>query len=158
MTTPEKEPMDARGPEFTVARVFDFADPDTGPGFEPGHPSVEDPAEREQLLEYLHGGYPILTTLATMNDILDPEAGSVVPTSFRTDGVWIWTDSVEYYLDRHGIEPDAELTRHIREQVSAGIVVPDTDEETAIRACDFMLNPPPEEASKPVWYPGRRSD
>jgi hypothetical protein len=141
-------------PEFTVARVFDFADPETGPGFTPDHPRVTDEAEKDRLLAYLRGGHAVLTTTATMDDILDPDAGPVVPTSFKTDGEWIWTDTVEYYLNRHDVVPDAELTRHIAAQVGRGQLVPDTDTDTAIRAADFLLDPPSEPSTTAVWFPG----
>jgi hypothetical protein len=144
------------GPEFTMARVFDFADPVTGPGFEPDHPVIDDPAERAGVLEYLNNGFPVLISLAMMDDILDPEAGPAVPTSFRTDGVWIWQDPISYYLERHSIAPAADLTEHIRQQLSAGITVPDTDEETANRAADFILQPPADDAGAAVWFPGSR--
>ena len=45
--------LSVSGPEFTVARVFDFADPDTGPGFDPSHEVIDDPGERAGLLDYL---------------------------------------------------------------------------------------------------------
>jgi hypothetical protein len=141
-------------PEFTVARVFDFADPVAGPGFEPGHRVITDEAEKERLLAYLRGGHAVLTTTATMDDILDPAAGAVVPTSFRTDGEWIWTDTVEYYLNQHGLAPDAELSRHIAAQADLGRTAPDTDTDTAIRAADFLLNPPAEPSTAAVWFPG----
>jgi hypothetical protein len=141
-------------PEFEVARVFDFADPVAGPGFAPDHPVIDDPVERGQLLTYLRGGHPVLTTTATMTDILDPQAGDVVPTTFRTDGEWIWTDTVQYYLDHHRLAPDARLTAHIESQLDWGQLLPDTDQETAIRAAEFLMHPPPPEAPTAVWFPG----
>jgi hypothetical protein len=140
--------------EFEVARVFDFADPVTGPGFAPGHAVIDDEEEREQLLGYLHAGIPVLITTAGHADILDSSVGAVVPTSFRTDGEWIWTDSVEYYLSRHGLAPDARLLARIRAQFARGEIVPDTDQDTAIRAADFLLHPPAEQARTAVWFPG----
>lgn len=142
------------GPEFTVAKVFDFADPITGPGFAPGHPVIDDPAERERLLAYLRAGHPVMMTTAGMEDILDPAAGPVVPASFRTDGEWIWTDTVGYYLSRHGIAPDAELMTHIKAQFARGVTAPDVDRDTAIRATDFLLHPPAAKATTAVWFPG----
>jgi hypothetical protein len=141
-------------PEFELARVFDFADPVTGPGFAPDHPVIDDPVERGQLLDYLRAGYPVLTTTATMADILDPRAGDVVPTTFRTDGEWIWTDTVQYYLDRHGLAPDARLTEHIGAQLDWGQLLPDTDQETAIRAAEFLMHPPSSDAETAAWFPG----
>jgi len=140
-------------PEFRVARVFDFADPVTGPGFAPGHAVIDDPARRDRLAGYLRGGHPVLMTTMRMNDVVDPAAGPAVPASFRTDGEWIWTDSVEYYLSRHGLAPDAELTAHIEAQIDRGQTVPDTDRDTAIRAADFMLHPPAGQARTAVWSP-----
>jgi hypothetical protein len=32
-----------------------------------------------------------------------------VPTGFRTDGHWIWSTAVEYYLDHHSVAPDSRL-------------------------------------------------
>jgi hypothetical protein len=141
-------------PEFKLAKVFDFADPESGPGFAPDHAVIDDPAERERVLEYLRGGVPALMTTAAMDDILDPDAGAVVPMSFRTDGEWIWTDSVVYYLSRHGLAPDAQLAAHIDEMCAQGVTVPDTDTDTATRAADFLLNPPAEQAAPAVWFPG----
>jgi hypothetical protein len=114
---------------------------------------VEDPLEREQLLGYLRGGALVLATTAKMSDILDPAAGAVVSASFRTDGEWIWADTTEYYLSRYGLAPAVDLTAHIRRKLFRGELVPQVDDETAVRAADFLLNHPadPEEA---VWFPG----
>jgi hypothetical protein len=138
-------------PEFEIAAVYDFADPGTGPGFAPDHAVIDDPAERDRLLRYLQGGVPVLSTTARLDDVWDPAAGPVVPASFRTDGQWIWTDTVEYYLRRYGVAPDARLTARIDAEVARGVVRPDTDEATAIRAADFLLHPPAEAARTPVW-------
>lgn len=140
-------------PEFAVARVFDFADPVSGPGFAPDHAIISDLGERDQLLTYLRGGHAVLTTTATMDDILDGSVGSVVPTSFRTDGEWIWTDTVEYYLSQYGLAPDAELSEHIQHQVGLGHAIPDIDTDTAVEAADFLLNPPAAPSTTAVWFP-----
>jgi hypothetical protein len=34
--------------------------------------------------------------------------------SFRTDGRWIWTDAVAYYVREYGLAPEAKLLSHIR--------------------------------------------
>lgn len=146
------------GPEFAIARVFDFADPVTGPGFAPDHPVIDDPDRRDRLLAYLRGGYPVMMTTSTMDDVLDEGAGAVVPASFRTDGEWIWTDTVVYYLDRHGLAPDAELTAYIEGQLGRGRLVPGTNQEIAVRAADFLLHPPPAQTRTAVWFPGHGAD
>jgi len=142
------------GPDFELAAVFDFADPVGGPGFAPDHAVVDDPDEREEMLGYLRAGLPVLMSTATMNDILDPAAGAVVPTNFRTDGEWIWTDSVMYYLSRHSLAPDPGLAEHVRSKLSSGAGTPVVDDDTAGRAADFLLHPPGAEQEEAVWFPG----
>jgi hypothetical protein len=142
------------GPPFKIARVFDFAKPDTGPGFHPGHRMVTDSAERDRLLQYLASGTLVLHTTARARDVLDPDAGQVVPTSFRTDGEWIWTDTVAYYLEQHGLAPDDELAAHIDARWQAGDADAETDGETAVAAATFLLYPPPKEAREAAWTAG----
>lgn len=141
-------------PEFTIARIFDYADPVTGPGFAADHAVISDAVRQEALLTYLRSGYPVLMTAAAADDVLDPAACAVVPTSFRTDGAWIWTDSAGYYLSRYGLAPDAELTAHIEASIARGETVPSVDADTAIRASDFLLHPPAAQARTAVWFPG----
>ncbi|MFC3455542.1 hypothetical protein [Amycolatopsis speibonae] len=134
--------------EFTLARVFDVVDPETGPGFAPGHPLVEDPEELRALVAYLTGGTPILVTPSLLDDVLDPERTAVVPTNFLTDGTWIWTDTVTYYLENHGMAPEPCLLGHIRERGTAVPVPP----EVVQRAVGFVLTPPAERTA--VWSAG----
>jgi hypothetical protein len=142
------------GPPFRIARVFDYAKPDTGPGFHPEHRVVTDAAEVDRLLEYLTSGSSVLHTTARSHDVIDSAAGQVVPTSFRTDGEWIWTDTVAYYLEQHGLAPDEELAAHIEARWQAGNTDAETDQETAIEAANFLLYPPPEYAREVAWTPG----
>jgi hypothetical protein len=142
------------GPPFKVARVFDFAKPDTGPGFDPGHRVIADADERDRLLAYLTSGTTVLHTTARTQDVLNPDVGQVVPASFRTDGEWIWTDTVAYYLEQHGMAPDEELAAHIDARWQAGDVDAETDYDTAVEAANFLLYPPPEYARKAAWTPG----
>jgi hypothetical protein len=141
-------------PPFKIARVFDFAKPDTGPGFDPGHRVVTDSDERDRMLRYLTSGTTVLHTTARTQDVINPEAGQIVPASFRTDGEWIWTDTVAYYLEQHGLAPDEELAAHIDARWQAGDVDAETDYETAVEAADFLLYPPPQHARQPAWTPG----
>jgi hypothetical protein len=131
-------------PEFDLAAVFDVDDPDIGPGFAAEHAVVTDAGEREQMLTYLRSGALVLATTATTDDVVDPDAGAVVPASFRTDGTWIWADAAEYYLGRYGLAPDAGLGDHIRRQLASGELVPLVDDETADRAAEFLLYPRPD--------------
>jgi hypothetical protein len=143
--------------EIRLARVFDAVDPHTGPMFDPDHPLIQDFDEAERLLDYLEAALPIMTTTSLMADILDPEHPEVVPLSFRTDGEWIWTDTVSYYLERHSLAPDPDLLSHLR---SAGPTPPSVSGVAVHRILSFLQRP---DDSEPVWVvppvagPGVRS-
>ncbi|ANN15990.1 hypothetical protein SD37_10290 [Amycolatopsis orientalis] len=113
--------------DVKVARVFDKSDPETGPAFDPDRPKIADEAERERLCEYLESATLLLVTAARLDDIVEPERGATVPTNFYTDGSWVWTDSVTYYLREHHLAPDPELVAHINE-IDGPPPLPDTVE------------------------------
>lgn len=117
-------------PALSVARVFDGVR-DGAPYFLPDHPLVDDP----RLAAYLRAGTPILSTTSTDLDRIDPSRGQVVPLSFRTDGTWIWTDTVTYYLEEHRIRPDEELCAHI---AGRGYSCPEVDAATARHAVEEL--------------------
>ena len=104
---------------------------------------VTDAAERDRLLEYLTSCTLVLHTTARTADVLDPAAGQVVPSSFRTDGEWIWTDAVPYYLQQQSLAPHEELAAHIQARWQADDPDAETDDETAVEAANFLLYPPP---------------
>ncbi|KFU75209.1 hypothetical protein SAMN04489729_7094 [Amycolatopsis lurida] len=131
--------------EIKVARVFDEVDPENGPRFASDHETMDDEDERTWILEYLDSGIELLVTTGTMGDIVDPAQGSVVPMNFRTDGVWVWTDTVTYYLETHHLAPDSELLEHIR---AAGGLPSSLDTVTLGRAVAALS---PAQGRQPVW-------
>jgi hypothetical protein len=125
------------GTPVETARVFDRVDPVTGPLFDDGH-EVLASGERERLARYLEAGSPLLVTTERAVDIVDPARGRVVPMSYRTDGRWIWTDTVTYYLMAHGLSPDADLLEHVR---AADYRMPDVDAVAGHRALAHLYRP-----------------
>jgi len=134
-------------PELLLARVFDGADPRTGPFFAPDHPRVEG-EQRDRLLAYLRGADTLLSSFGYLDDILDPDNAGVVPVSFRCDGRWIWTDAVTYYLDRHGLAPDPELQAHV---LAAGGPPAGLSRVALHRAMETLTAPDLEEEGEPSW-------
>jgi hypothetical protein len=47
-----------------------------------------------------------------LDDVLDDDRMAAVPIGFRSDGRWVWPDTVSYYLKRHGIAPEPDLLAH----------------------------------------------
>ncbi|MGA5824023.1 hypothetical protein ACPC54_40025 [Kitasatospora sp. NPDC094028] len=136
---------------FRPAAVFDTVDPVTGPGFAPDRPRLAAGGAREAVARYLHAGTAVLLTPMLMDDVVDPRRQGVVPMGFRTDGRWIWTDTVTYYLEEYGLAPDPELLAHVREQGDGPW--PEPEPGVLEQAASFVLTPP-EAAAEPVWTAG----
>lgn len=122
-------------PEVRIARLFDAVDPESGPYFAADRGRVEDAAERERIAGFLDAGTVILFTTAREPDRVDPASGGEVGMSLRTDGEWVWSDALAYYVRRHGIAPDPDFYAHI-----AGLdyTCPPTDDATAQRALEAV--------------------
>jgi hypothetical protein len=132
--------------DISVARVFDEVDAVHGPRFDPDRHSV-DAADRERVAAYLSAGVPVLGTSATMVDIVDPGRGDVVPLSLRTDGQWVWSDTVSYYFNTYGLAPDPDLLRHVELHEPPVWV----DEVALHRVLARLLSPERAEAQA-AWY------
>jgi hypothetical protein len=94
-----------------LARAFDGADREDGPFFHPDHPRLGG-TEGEQVLAYLRSGEVVLNLPGALDDVLDDDRMAAVPIGFRSDGRWVWPDTVSYYLKRHGIAPEPDLLAH----------------------------------------------
>lgn len=126
------------GQPATVARVFDSFDPATGGQFAADRPVLSGD-EAVRVLRYLNNGTLLLATLAREHDVFDVDAGAVVPSSFRTDGTWIWTDAVAYYLRTYALSPHAELLAHIRKH---DFTYTEPDPVAVHRALAALTTPP----------------
>ncbi|MFI7080366.1 hypothetical protein ACIBO1_23980 [Micromonospora sp. NPDC049903] len=82
------------------------------PDFTPDQPRLDGP-DREQALTCLASGVPLLTTATLLDDALDRSRTGAVPTDLRTDGEWIWSDTITYYLDRHRLAPGPAFLAHL---------------------------------------------
>ncbi|MFC3452619.1 hypothetical protein [Amycolatopsis speibonae] len=131
--------------EIKVARIFDEVDPETGPRFEPDRAKITDEDTRNALISYLGSGTALLVTTAMLEDVVDTAQGAVVPTSFRTDGTWVWTDAVAYYLEHHQLAPDPELVAHIE---AAGGPPSAVDSVALGRAMEALKS---SRDDRPVW-------
>lgn len=96
-----------------LAPLYDGFDPASGPYFDSSRPRIADPAERDRLLGFLGDGTLALRSTRFDPDVVEPARGQVVPGSFRTDGQWLWSEAVEYYVREHAIAPAAGFYEHI---------------------------------------------
>jgi hypothetical protein len=101
---------------FRFARISDGTGPDGRPLVSAERGRVDDPAERRAVLGYLRAGAVVLAVGGLGLDVFEPDRGEVVPLGSRTDGEWIWSDGVAHYLEHHGVAPDPDLYRRIRDR------------------------------------------
>lgn len=81
-------------------------------------PSVH-PQERNDVLAYLENAPVVLAARSLGPDALRPDGlqpdAPVVPLTFHTDGTWVWSGGVAYYLRAHYVPPVPQLVQHIRD-------------------------------------------
>lgn len=76
---------------------------------------------------YLRHGPIVMAARSNAPDRLDPARGEAVPLTFHTDGTWVWSGAVAYYLSEHGVPPEGDLVAHIH---ANGFEVPAVDDDT----------------------------
>lgn len=128
----------AATPELLVARVFDLGETSAWPSFAADHARIVDPAERSRVLSYLDAAAELVATGGTGVDVVEPRRGAVVPMSLRTDGTWIWSDAVAYYLREHHLAPDPRLLAHLWR---AGGRPPALGAASLLRVMDALTDP-----------------
>lgn len=98
-------------PGVRLVRAFDGVDPVTGPFFHRGHPEL-DGEQRIRVTEFLTGAPVVLRGPCRADDIVTSRLTNTVPVDFRSDGVWVWPDTIRYYLEKYGLAPEPDLVRH----------------------------------------------
>lgn len=108
-----------------LAPVYDGVTADGTPLFDLDRPRLT-PADREPVAAALEAGTVLMSTTARLDDVLDPADGrGRVPSGFRTDGRWVWSDAVTYYLRTHGVAPVAGLLGHLNSLQTVPATSPD---------------------------------
>jgi len=67
-----------------------------------------------RIVGYLKGAPTVLFGRGLDNDAWSPEDPPAVPRTFSTDGTWIWSGAVTYYLQKYGMPPEPDLLARIR--------------------------------------------
>ncbi|MGW6449445.1 hypothetical protein [Lentzea sp. NPDC055074] len=101
-----------RDPEpVSLVRTFDGITAD-------GTPKLFRPAmsgsEFTAVLAYLDNAPVVLASRELVPDLLDPARPRQVPMAYQTDGRWVWSSSVAYYLRTHRVCPDVAFLAHVR--------------------------------------------
>lgn len=130
------DPANGTKPDFPVAIVFDSRDESGMAVMGPGHERMPPGDDRDRLVEYLRSAPAALATMSRDIDRVDARQGKVVPMSFRTDGVWLWSDELTYYLELYGYTPEPAFREHI---ASNGFQVPEVPQPVLIAASRALI-------------------
>lgn len=127
-------PQPAAAPdELRYAKVYDGTDQQTGAPIV--HRTGLTVQEAAQILAYLKAGPIFLFGRSFDNDAFDPQSPPAVPRTFATDGTWIWSGGVAYYLEKYRMPPENDLLAHIRAQ---NYVLPEVTQKAKDTARDQL--------------------
>jgi hypothetical protein len=71
--------------------------------------------DEQGILKYLRGGRRLLAASGIVEDTLDPRKGMIGPPDVFSDGEWLWTSDVIYYLENYHIEVPAEFIERMKQ-------------------------------------------
>lgn len=93
--------------------IWDDIDKHGKPMLADDHPRI--PADEvDQVVNYLNANPIVLRTTALGDDYIDGTP-QVVPRSFRSDGTWVWSDEVPYYVKKYKVSPGADFIQYMKE-------------------------------------------
>lgn len=81
--------------------------------------------ELKRVVEYLRSGVVAIASPGIVKSLLD-ETKVIGTPSWRTDGVWLWPDTLAYYVEVLGVRLPPALLRRIRDN---GYSVPAVGDE-----------------------------
>jgi hypothetical protein len=85
------------------------------------------PAEqRAPLARYLRSGEAVAVTGSRAADVFKPELGEILAINVLTDGEYVWSEDLAYYVETYGARPPQEFIDHVKRHDG---VVPALDTE-----------------------------
>lgn len=71
-------------------------------------------SEVAKVVAFLESGSIVLRTTKRIPDPLSDSDAPVVPVTLRTDGEWIWNDSLTYFIKKYRIAPADGFMHYLR--------------------------------------------
>ncbi|WP_261565213.1 hypothetical protein [Frankia gtarii] len=98
--------------DVKIAKLFDGMDGEVP--WVRGRAPLPPGEERSRFVEYLQRGVTILRVAGLVEDLLDPSRGRKVSLVYVTDGDWVWSLEIVYYLQEHDLPPEPEFIDYVR--------------------------------------------
>ncbi|WP_030302810.1 hypothetical protein [Streptomyces katrae] len=83
-------------------------------------------ADESALLEYLDGGYEILSFMGSVNDVLGSDERILGGDNILTDGEWVWRGDLWFYVATYHLSLPDEFLQQVR---SHRYVMPEVSRE-----------------------------
>ncbi|MBO4343357.1 MAG: hypothetical protein J5844_01735 [Clostridia bacterium] len=93
----------------------------------PNNPSIKDYINKgadypvEKICAYLDSGLPLIVSPGFVLDVIDESKGNAGSPSILTDGKWVWSGVLSYYVKNYNLQLDSEL---IDTMISNGWKIP----------------------------------
>ncbi|MEU4237739.1 hypothetical protein [Actinoplanes sp. NPDC026619] len=86
-------------------------------------------------VRYLEQGMTVLVSPGWVDDLLDPQAKMICQYSTLTDGKWVWSSDLSYYLRAYHVALPDEFVAHM---ASRDWVVPELGEAELDAICEHL--------------------
>jgi hypothetical protein len=117
------------------ARVFDGRKEDGSPLVQ--RQALNSVDEIMRIVDYLKAAPTVLFGRGLDPDAWAPEQPPAVPRTFSTDGTWIWSGALTYYVQKYGMPPELDLLNHIR---ARNYTAPDVSADVRAAATAQLLD------------------
>lgn len=77
--------------------------------------NLEDGANIDKICRYLEQGIVIITCAGTVDDVINPQNGIAGIPSMLTDGKWVWSGDLSYYVRNYMLKLDDEFLKSMRD-------------------------------------------
>ncbi|MBD5134853.1 MAG: hypothetical protein HDT39_02660 [Lachnospiraceae bacterium] len=68
----------------------------------------------EEIINYLKNGIVIVACGGVVSDIINPDNGLAGCPELKTDGIWVWSGDLAYYVKRYHLKLDEEFIETMR--------------------------------------------
>jgi hypothetical protein len=122
---------------MNVARLWSGV-VDGAPTLDDSLERTDDRTPRAEILAFLNGGTEVMRAAGRAEDWLAPGHPAMVPIGFRTDGTWLWSEELAYYLREHDVLPEPAFLSHMSQHHYVAQPAPDA----AVREAEELLGGP----------------
>ncbi len=93
--------------------------------------------QKAKVLAYLKSGTLVMAARHLEDDLLNPELKAATAT-YVTDGAYVWSGRVEYYLAKYDLAPDLEFVNYVLTK-NGELATPVSQEQIAEAIKEFDL-------------------